>query len=227
MKLITKLYDGYEVQFSINVQSRASKETEGQESPLITPYKSKSGSMSLIFNPSAAVIIRSRDINNKASCYVPMSMVYQVAGMFTAMYKMISNSKMYNKADGQLYLDKKIALQCMQRISLFRNYLSVMPTIINRKDGSQERGIIVLADQTTIGNMTIDEVSSISSILEHLDITSYALLAGIVDSIEGNNARLDTVFNKLDNIELLIRELSKSKISESRFDWKPADGGLL
>ena len=223
MKFFGTIYESMEVRYVIVIQSRGAK--EGQND-LITPYQSKVGTKSLIFNPTASLVIRSRDPQNQNSCYVPLHMVYQVSALHLNMYKTIMTSKMYNVSDGVMYLDKKAAVESAKKISLFRNYLSLVPTIITTKDNEQHKGISLMADNNIIGNLRKDELTSIVGILEHLDIATFSMMAGISDALEANNGKLDLILTKLNELTNLVvsgNNKSATNTTSSRFEWQPVE----
>lgn len=229
MKFIGELYDSGTLLFSITIQSKASQNQVDKN--LINKHLSKVGNQSLIFSPKVSLIIRSKDFTNQATCWIPGQLIYVVMSLFQSAYKALLNAdKMYQLSEGFLYLDKNLALKNTKKISLWKSYMSLVPTVIQSKDNSQQKGLVVMDDSNQVGTLTVEQLVHVISYLDHLDVSTYSMMAGIVDALEANNAKLDRIMEKLDTIQNLLSGASTKAQSpifsqnSDMFKWTPVDG---
>lgn len=234
MKLISTIYSGDQVEVNLTVQSKNTRtrdDKEGQAGQLITRYRSKIGNESLIFNPTVALIIRGRDKNQSTDAWVPLSLIYRFTASLSHVYqKLQTEKKLYNATDGALYVDRNISLSVSRRLSLYRNSITLTPGVTTDRTGKPMKAIDLIVDEVLIGTMGHNEVLGLIDLIDHIDISTYALIAGVIDEMETTNSKLDRVLQQLDRIEKSIQANPIKPVRESSmsvFDWKPSEYGML
>lgn len=213
MKLISTIYPADEIEVLLTVQSRSSrtnKETHSNDQ-LITKYRSKIGNESLIFNPSIALIIKSRNNREVMDALIPLNLIYRFTAAVSGVYQKLQSEKLFLVDGSSLYVDQKLALQHSRKISLFRNSLTITPGICSDRTGKLVKGITFTIEGSPLGTMSHTEVLGLLDLMDHLDISTFSLLAGVVDEMESMNRKMDTVVTKLNNIESILMQLSTSK----------------
>lgn len=109
-----------------------------------------------------------------------------------------------------LYVDKKRALECARKIPLFRNTLSLVPDVYIDRSNVYSKGIAFLVEMRPIGVLHHQEALGLIEQIDHLDITSYSLIAGVIDEMDGMCNRLDAMTDLLQKIYAILQ---KSDIS--------------
>jgi len=244
MKLITTIFPADEIEVVLTIQSRVSRNAKDQPNnePLITRYRSKIGNESLIFNPSVALILKSRVIRETITdALIPLNLIYRFTASVSAVYQKLQSEKLFLADGSSLYVDQKQALQHSRKISLFRNSLTITPGVASDRTGKLIKGITFNIEGNPIGTMHHGEVLGLLDVMDHLDISSFTLLAGVVDEIASMNLKMDTVLTKLDNIENLLKQFNSTGISVDKpvvsvaapqipmggFNWQVADPGMF
>ena len=229
MKLISTLYSTMSLDVSLIVQNRSTKTPSTEavpNGPLITRHMSKIGTASLIFNPSVAIVIRPRGTNTMNSAWITSTMFYRFVTALTTVYQGLSDDKLFHTENSVLYLDKKKAADISRRVSLYRNALTIMPCVMSLSE-SYIRGINLMVDTDQLGSMTHLEALGFLELLERFDMTTFTLLAGVVDELEMMSDRLTTMDMKLNEILELCRAMQHaslqqkpSKQEESWLHWE-------
>ena len=130
MRLLTTIYASRELDFSMVIQPKPRRDANGawidQES-MFTPYQSKIGNMSLIFNPSISLRIRSnqRDIRSDG-CTIPANLIYLFSASLNQVYNNALAKGTYKEDEG-LFLDPKVMATAARRLSLFKG--AVIPVV--------------------------------------------------------------------------------------------------
>ncbi|MCM1230154.1 MAG: hypothetical protein NC489_08475 [Ruminococcus flavefaciens] len=231
MKLITTLFTADQVEITMMIQNRQSRPVPGQspansqDAALISKYVSKVGNESLIFNPSVAVMVSSK-MDRAQNAFIPLTLFYRFTGNLSAVYEALSDSKMYHVEGSALYVDKKRAVECARKLPLFRNTLTMIPDVYIDRSNTFSKGIVFLTDAKPLGTITHQEALGLIEQLDHLDITSYSLLAGVIDELESANNRLDGMQHMLNKIYALLQQqkpitpaIPDAKAPMDPFNW--------
>lgn len=199
MKLITTLFTGEQIEASLNISPR-NKQGEDPDAKMVTRYRSKIGNESLIFNPYVSVILKPRGKSDKGNvdAMIPLSMFYRFAASLQAVYQGLQTPKLYRLDEGVLYIDHKIAMEKSRRLSLFKNSLSLVPCAIHTRADKPVKGIEFVVDKTSIGAMAHYEILCMVDLIDHFDMVTYSLVAGVIDEMEAMNVKLDRIEQKLD-----------------------------
>lgn len=218
MKLISTLYTGTEIEATLTIQSRTTRaKDDSSDDPLIVRYKSKIGNQSLIFSPTVALVLRGRG-QNRLDAWIPVNLFYRFTSTLSHAYHSLSTDKLYYSDKGTLYLDRKIADSQTRKISLFRNSLTLSPDIAYDRTGKQMKGVLFSVDGAAMGIMGHNDVLGMVEMLDHFDINTYSLLAGVVDELESMSNKVDTILMTVSRIEKLLTKLDQGdKIPLSTF----------
>ena len=236
MKLISTVYPADELEVLLTVQSRtvrSTKDTSSGSDLLITRYRSKIGNESLIFNPSIGLILRSRNNRNVSDALISINLIYRFTASLSTVYQKLQSEKLYHSEGNTLYVDQKLALHYSRKISLFRNSLTICPAVSTDRTGKLIKGVIFTIEGNPIGTMNHSEVLGLLDILDHLDISTYALMAGVVDEMENMGRQMNMVMEKLTNIEKLLiamnngTAMNQSQTSNPGLKWENIDTGLF
>ncbi|MCM1531921.1 MAG: hypothetical protein NC114_06575 [Ruminococcus flavefaciens] len=240
MKLISTLFTTDQIEITMMIQNRQSRPAPGQsaansqDAALISKYVSKVGNESLIFNPSVAVMVNSK-MDRSQNAFIPLSLFYRFTGNLSAVYEALSDTKMYHVEGSALYVDKKRAVECARKLPLFRNTLTLIPDVYIDRSNTFSKGIVFLIDARPIGTITHQEALGLIEQLDHLDITSYTLMAGIIDELESANNRLSSMQDMIQKIYALLQQQQRTNIQatpkapapvdpfewSSTVDWRP------
>lgn len=234
MKLISTIYAGDQIEATLTIQSKNTRSRDGRDDSsgsLITRYRSKVGNESLIFNPTVALVIRGRDHSQGADAWIPLPLIYRFTSSLSHVYQKLQTEKLYNSADGTLYVDRNTALTVTRRLSLYRNSITLTPGVTTDRTGKPMRAIDFVVDEVNIGTMAHNEVLGFIDLIDHLDVANYALTAGIIDELETTNMKLDRLLEYAERMEKTIQAGAKPIRQEPRslpsFDWKPNTYGAL
>ena len=233
MRLISTLYVTDTMEVTLNIRSRNEKGDIESGGPLVTRYISKQGNQSLIFNPTVALILRSRDPNQRESAWITTSIFYRFCGILTKMYSLLSEEKLYHveKASGAIFLDKKEAANATRKLTLYRNTLMFVPDLRMDRSRRTWKGVRFQLDSAEIGFMNHNDILSLIDILDHLDVSNFSLIAGVIDEIATLSSKVEAIDMKLDRMLKLMEEMSqtKPKKEENRFDlpWESLDNDLF
>ncbi|MCM1232592.1 MAG: hypothetical protein NC489_20905 [Ruminococcus flavefaciens] len=233
MKLISTVYSGDQLEATLTIQSKNTRTRDDKSDvsgPLITRYRSKVGNESLIFNPTVALVIRGRDRKQSTDAWIPWSLIYRFTASLSHVYHSLQTEKLYNAADGTLYVDRNIALSVSRRLSLFRNSITLTPGVIMDRTGKPMKAIDFIVDEVNIGTMGHNEVLTLIDLIDHLDIANYSLTAGIIDELETMNTKFDQMKLQMDRIERLLQTQPKptqEPRSSPMFNWQPNGYGAL
>ena len=113
---------------------------------------------------------------------------------------------------------------------MYRNSITLTPGVTTDRTGKPMKAIDLIVDEVLIGTMGHNEVLGLIDLIDHIDISTYALIAGVIDEMETTNSKLDRVLQQLDRIEKLIQANPIKPVRESSmsmFDWKPSEYGML
>lgn len=201
----------------MNINSRVYRNDKWEDAPLVGRYVSKIGNQSLIFNPTVYLNIEGRDARGPGSpqASVPANMLYRFNGAMTKVYKSLGDDKMYRAEGRSLYLDAKMASQATRKLSLFRNVLVMSPiTLSLGDDDPQTRAVAFAVDSTVIGALAHNELLNLIDIINHMDLNSYTLMAGLVDQMAAMDEKLDKVLAALNS---LLFEVKKKQLSNDTF----------
>ena len=226
MKFIGEIFQTLSLSFTIQVQSKNAGKGDDQ---LVTAYKSKKGNMSLIFSPRIALVISAKDPAISENALIPQRLIYRFGSDVSRLYRDITTGNFYQVDGNRIFLDSNVAAKLTRRMSLFRNFLNLTPAIVNGPDNSQERGVSIFIDKTLIGTMSLRDMISLIDAIDHLDMLTYATMAGLIDELEAMNIKMDTIYNKTCSVEQMLQELLKQKgvqggpRSGVQFDWTSMD----
>ena len=80
------------------------------------------------------------------------------------------------------------------------------------------KGVLFSVDGAAMGIMGHNDVLGMVEMLDHFDINTYSLLAGVVDELESMSNKVDTILMTVSRIEKLLTKLDQGdKIPLSTF----------
>ena len=203
MKSINTIYSNRTIRFSLIINNKINRgDGTYTEGPLVEKYVSKVGNASLIFNPSIYLLVDSTNrfdpSQPRKNAAVPGNAIYRFNSMLSKVYKDIMESKMYREDGRELYLDEKLASKASRRMSLFRNSVIVAPCVIYRgEDNPRLRGVTFIVEGEAIGELDHAELINIINQIEHLDLTTYSMLVGLSDQVNGVDEKLNLIIDML------------------------------
>lgn len=208
MKLISTIFSG-DIEVTVHIQSRTTRGPSGEKTPqneaLVTEYRSKIGNVSLIFNPSVVIILRNRNPNvSQVSAMIPVSLFYRFTSTLSGVYQSLQKDKLFHSDSGVLYLDQKAAINYARKLSLFKNSLTIIPEVHQDRSGKAVKGIGFRVDGEFIGTISHSEGLCLIDVLDHLDINTFSLLAGVVDELDSISRRTDIILDKVSKIENIL-----------------------
>lgn len=234
MKLITTIYSSYELEVIMTAQPRASRDIEGnriENTSMLKRHTSKVGNVSLIFNPSVFLTIRPKrwtgDITPDAT--ILAHQIYRFNNLLIQVWNNALGKDVFREDNG-LFLDQKATAAAARRMSLYRYALTMFPDIIGGPDNTQQKAVAFQVDKTKLGSMSLVEVAGLTDAIDHLDLTTYSLAAGLLEEIQDLHTADQIIIDKLTRIENLLSAGSSSiqpkpqrnSSAAGIFDWKPA-----
>lgn len=233
MKLISTVFRGEQLEAKIMIQNRIQQRPgeQPQDGPLVTKYVSRVGNESLIFNPTVALSIDGK-ADRTINAYIPLTLFYRFAGNLSAVYEALNDAKLYRVDGPIMYVDKKRALECARKLPLFRNTLSLVPDVYVDRSNVYSKGILFQVEMKPIGVLHHQEVLGLIEQLDHLDITSFSLIAGVIDELDGANQRLDMILDLQQKIYAALLKLDPTSVTNTQpkstllqwtdtVDWRP------
>ena len=217
----------------VNVRIRAKK---SQKDKLVDPsspdyeaprlYKKWESRMtkqiSLIYDPVTALTLEptgymdsNYQVRQQLTSVMPIQMSYQFAGILRRIEKSIIQDGWFRSIDGTTQLVNEEVEKIARKLSLPReNTILILPTLIQDQfEGRTYRGVQIQNTHGTIGYLTHQEMLSLIDTIDHLDITTYTLLAGIADQIDSIDGKVTEIDNKLDQ---LIKMIQKGELKHER-----------
>lgn len=202
MKTIYTIFSGKELMFAIQLtpkKKQYAKPNEDQYEPMMKTYMSKVGTQSLIFQPTLGLRITSKQ-NTNLSAIVPGHLIYQLAGIFQYVLnteqKYRSNIVIEDPDSGQLMLTSQ-ASQYAKQISLFRSMLAIAPALVESSNEVTTLGLALYMDLNYLGAMSAEESEAFIDTINHFDLSTYSLLAGLSTKIMDIDEKLDKIMLKL------------------------------
>ena len=208
MRLVTTLYSSKELDFIIGIQPKARKDSDGNwtsDDSMLVPYQSKVGNMSLIFNPTVSLRIKPNSWDVKVDpASIPSNLIYRFNASLTQVYNNALAKGTYRDDEG-LFLDPKVMATTARRLSLFKGSLTIFPDIMTGADNTPLRSITFQIDKQRLGSLPLPEVSALIDLIDHLDLATYLLVAGIMEEIDDLKKSNQIVLGYLDRIEQLLK----------------------
>lgn len=201
MKLIAPFFETKRIKFSLQISPKIgygldkSAVITEKNKPMIKPYVSKAGLESLIFSPTVGLMIQAVDYTNSgARVVVPIHLVYQFGGILSNVYGSLIDKDWYYIGEDRVLCP--IANEVQKRskkISLFKTMMVMSPTIITDQQSVSEPGIQLKADGLDLGCLVHYETRALIDTINHMDITTYTLLAGLTEKVDSMDRKLDTI----------------------------------
>lgn len=201
MKLIAPFFETRRIKFSLQISPKIgygldkSAVVAEKNKPMIKSYISKAGLESLIFNPTVGLMIQAIDYtNNGARVVVPIHLVYQFGGILSNVYGSLIDKNWYYVGEDHIMCPIVNEVQKRsKKISLFKTMMVMSPTIIIDQQSSNEPGIQLKADGLDLGCLAHYEARALIDAINHMDITTYTLLAGLTEKVDSMDRKLDTI----------------------------------
>lgn len=89
------------------------------------------------------------------------------------------------------------------------------------------KAILFTADGEAIGVMSHIETMSLIEHLDHFDVNTYSLLAGVVDELETLNNKMDSLIMSNQRIEKLLTARAESVQKQSGLSWRSVSDRLF
>lgn len=201
MNLYSTVFSGREVIFTLKISPFRKKNEELEEpqpKPLIERMVSKaSGSQYLMYRPTVGLSIQSRK-NQNIYAICPSHLIYQLAGIFYSVYQKLSEKDWYIASpDGSITIVSSEVAKMSKRMSLFRSVIEVRPTMLDVLNEGTVPGIMVIINRELCGTMLEYEVKAFIDMVNHMDISTYSLLVGLVDKVDQIDGKLDKLLRGL------------------------------
>lgn len=249
MNLYITMMQARRLKINIRIRPRSKPFMRGQEDPeqarLYKKWESKmTQQISLIYNPVVAMVFEpvtsgssayNGELRKNLTSIMPIHMCYQFAGILSRMGRHIVEDDWFTMVDNQPQLIRDKVESISRKISLPReNTILITPTLIyDQEEAKTYRGVQIQNHAGTIGYLTHQEMLSLIDTINHLDISSYTLLAAVADQIDGIDTKTDLMNKKLDQVLDLIknggsygREKDKPHVSTDGIDrWETLPGG--
>ena len=180
---------------------------------------SRSGSMSLVFNPRVALVLERRSEGGRPDAWITSDLYYRFVASATRVYESLSSEGLFHRDGGSLFLDHNRASRCSVSMSLFRNNLLISPTVVQNREGEQRRGIAFVVDGGEIGTMDHFEAMAFVEMLDHLDVSTFGLLAGVSDQLDAIDRKLDSVRTDLGTIIAMLEKGDRRGTAPAPFSW--------
>lgn len=237
MKLITTIYSGRDLELNVTIQPRSQRDTEGRRvevENMLQTRQSKVGNTYLIFAPTLYLSLRNRDWNGGArqEATILAHQVYRFNALLTQVYNNAMGKGVYREDNG-LFLDQKATAAAARRMSLYHSSLTLFPDIMAGPDNTQLKAIGFQVDKQKIGAMSLLDTMAMIDVLDHLDLTTYTLAAGLLEEMGNLQTLGEVILNRLDGIEGLLRQLGqpptqseapqRNSTKDSVFSWESRD----
>lgn len=178
----------------MHVTPKTPKESKTTEK-LLKTYTSSIGNQSLIFNPKQYMILRGRR-ENTAEALIPSTLFYRFSALLSSVYQHMGSKDLYTRKDSTWYIDQNVAIKYGRRMSTFRDTLYIVPTVY-RNDRTEEMGpgIEFMLNNVQIGAMSAPEAIGMIDTLDHLDISTYTLMAGMLEKLDDIDWKVDKLLS--------------------------------
>lgn len=202
MKTMSELYRGYEITWKIVVSPKGLKDDNGV-SPTVrfwTPRGQPQDKM-LIYSPKIALSAKyvpkryddPEEYQNHESLNLPINMVYTFANRIRSVYQALADPKMFHKdANGNIIMDKNLAIQNSKKMSLYNANLVIMPAVVYYGD-SQGYGAVISMGGKPVGRMMHFEMKELCELIDHLDFQVYSILLSVLEK----NCEIDDKLTRL------------------------------
>ena len=115
-----------------------------------------------------------------------------------SMYKKLSEKDWYiTSPDGSITIVSSEVAKMSKRMSLFRSVIEVRPTMLDVLNEGTVPGIMVIINRELCGTMLDYEVKAFIDMVNHMDISTYSLLVGLVDKVDQIDDKLDKLLRGL------------------------------
>lgn len=220
MNIYATIMTTKDITFQVMVSSR-----NGENGELIQRYRSKKGFESLIYNPSIGIAISGRANNNGPRIVFPHTMLYAIANTLSKVYEDLSSEKLYIKDDKQLLLDAKYADKYAKKVVSYNSALIFRPAIYDNRDGGSY-GISVNIDGQNTGIMSHNEVRNVLDTFERFDITTFTMLAAMVDKLGTMDQKLDAIYSMLNDMYMRQPQVTHPAQTSTGLDFKPVSESI-
>ncbi len=219
MKVICNIFSGYELSWRIRIAPRLNK--DGKPLPITSKWKPTGGEPMLIFNPRVSINIKPNYGDNTSSITIPLNMTYALVDALNVMYDRIQTKGLYTRDGKKLYIDAKIASQCIYKIPVYTSSILLIPSKISPTDLDETKSIKVIYDGQEYGEIRHDELRELCDVMNRIDFTSYTLLCSLLEKVYDLDDKLENIEGKINKIvssqeqiiELLGSLGAKTKLS--------------
>lgn len=129
---------------------------------------------------------------------MPIHMIYQFGGVLSAIYQNLNCDDWYVKdSDGNVITITEKIKEYSKKIALPYGMVVLSPAIVKYEDRSNQYGISINIPGGTIGTMSHLEIAALINTIDHMDISTYTMMAGVSDQIAHIEQKLDMVLSLL------------------------------
>lgn len=216
--LYTTIMKAHYVTIKIRIANRSKDKNES----LIRTYQSKVGKRSLIFDPTVSLTIEPAYSDYTQSqqlrVIMPIHMIYQFGGVLSAIYQNLNHDDWYIKdSDGNVITITEKIKEYSKKIALPYGMVVLSPTIVKYEDRSNQYGITINIPGGTIGTMSYLEIAALINTIDHMDISTYTMMAGVSDQVAHVEQKIDMVLSMLNqrsgNYEAYRKEIKSNDIA--------------
>ena len=205
MKLYTTIFSGSEIEFVIRItpkEARNKTMESGEQAapvnvPLLRTVRSKIGSQYITYNPIVGLDIRARKQFN-CSATAPASKVYQIANIMKSIVNTFeSEPYLIHGSDSHstTVINREAINKNTRSYSIYSATVYFVPTFMERIKNPYTPGISIFVDNVEFGFMPVEEVEAFVDQIHNLDLTTFQLLAGLVDKVSTIDTKLDYLIN--------------------------------
>ena len=192
----------------IQVKVRTSpRKNSGPE--LVQHYTSKTGNISLIYDPLIAINIIAQNPDGKEEMVnIPIDLAHVLSEKLARTYKFAKDkdNKLYILDENKrLTIDNERAkTECSTRMTVYTTYLKLYPGLDHDSDLQDNRAIIFEINDV-VAPMPLSIAKALIQNLDNLDVYSYSVLLGIMDQVGELDVTSKKMDKKLDEILRLIQ----------------------
>ena len=217
MNVYTTIMEARRTIFKVRINVKIPKMTNRNiDTSLFKSYTSKStGARSLIFNPLVGFMIERKQTGEvpynpslSNSVLMPIQLIYNLGGILTSVYETLSDSSWYVKdEEGNLVVVSDEVKKLSRKMSTAKDMLYLSPTVIYQLDEPNEQlGIALSNNSGSLGALTYLEATALINTIDHIDISSYVMLACIADRLEYMSDKIDLMNANVNKMIKLLQE---------------------
>ena len=214
MKIISTLYETYDMEWRIHVNPKGLKnDSPDDHRPIITFWtpNGEPQNRMLLYNPKIALVGRVKRNPTEENIYIPLNMLYAFANRLSSVYQGLSTEGLKKRDGNHLYIDQNHAMKLSQKLTLFSKSVVMVPSVLTIHD-TEVIGIQFTVGGKFAGSMPHTDIRELCEILTHTDIQVYALILSLMETIDTMDQKIDRVLEMQSEILGLLRSNGDNKV---------------